>query len=399
MGTTEVVIVHWQPLFRCPTPHLESLRIVSEGEYSRFNDLLSSLFSGSAPMLRHFYLKGHGLDFIAPRWMQQLRHMELNSKLSVAKTLGVLSLTTNLTNLRLAYTVADKATTDIPFVSLPKLAHLDINLSVKLTPGAALLQGMLIPPSCIVMFSVQRIPREEIDKESTFKPLIGTISSCAQHCLAHHLPQRLHVVITPTSFLFRATNQCDEPYFDFHMKMATQRDIVPGHTLTTLLREFSLSSLSKVTFLEFRMTRVLRQVPGLTPFIACLPSVNTISAEKLSLRHLRAYAPPKGGDTAARIIFPVLETLSLFPFTPFYQERSRFDSVHDPITKYVMSRISRGRAISVVQFTEFNMDAVPTIASLRKARYFGKADGLKIIWRERGGSWMQQDICGASAPQ
>ena len=147
------------------------------------------------------------------------------------------------------------------------------------------------------------------------------------------------------------------------------------------------------------MTRVLRQVPGLTPFIACLPSVNTIATEKLSLRHLRAYAPPKGGDKAARIIFPVLETLRLFPFTPSQEEHSRFDSVRNPVGKYVMARISRGRAISVIEFTEVNMDAVPSIASLRKARYLGKANGLKVIWRQRGGSRMQEYICGPRAPQ
>ena len=148
------------------------------------------------------------------------------------------------------------------------------------------------------------------------------------------------------------------------------------------------------------MTRVLRQVPGLTPFIACLPSVNTIGTEKLSLRHLRAYAPPKGGDAAAaRIIFPVLETLRLFPFTPSQEEHSRFDSVRNPVGKYVMARISRGRAISVIEFTEVNMDAVPTTASLRRARYLGKANGLKVIWQQRGGSGMQEYICGTSEPQ
>ncbi len=181
---------------------------------------------------------------------------------------------------------------------------------------------MFISPSCTVTFSAQKLPRGEIDKESAFGPNIGTISSCAQRCLAHYLPQRLYIIITASSFMFTATNISDEPYFHFRLNMASQQNIFPGHTLTTLLKGFSLPSLSKVTFLGFRMTRVLRQVPGLTTFIVCLPSVSTIETEKLSLRHLRTYAPPKGGDKAARIIFPVLETLRLFPFTPSPEERS-----------------------------------------------------------------------------
>ncbi len=45
------------------------------------------------------------------------------------------------------------------------------------------------------------------------------------------------------------------------------------------------------------------------------------------------------------------------------------------------------------------MDAVSSIASLRKARYLGKANFLKVIWRQRGGLEMQEYICGTSAPQ
>ncbi len=89
----------WQPLLHRPAPHLESLRIDFDGKYSKFNNIVSSLFSGSAPMLHQFCLKGRSLGDTAQRWVQHLRYMELSAELSVARTLRVLALATNLTNL------------------------------------------------------------------------------------------------------------------------------------------------------------------------------------------------------------------------------------------------------------------------------------------------------------
>ncbi len=206
----------------------------------------------------------------------------------------------------------------LPLVSLPKLVQLDLDLSNKLTPCVVLLEHMVIPASCTMALSAQKIQRGEIDKENTFGPIIAAISAYAQRCLAHHLPQRLHVVMTRTSFLLEATLCSHKPCFSLHINMASQDiNTIPGDMLATLLSEFSKQSLSKVTHFELRISRSLSYVSGLGMFIACLPCVETLVTEKPFLLYLSSCMPPNGGNLPPRIVFPVLKTLRLHSFTPF----------------------------------------------------------------------------------
>lgn len=101
--------------------------------------------------------------------------MELNATLTVSAILRVLESTTNLANLRLDHVVGDNHALTLPFVSLPELVRLDLNLPDKLTPGTVLLEHMYIPPSCAVIFSAQRVQQGELDNESIFGPIIGKL--------------------------------------------------------------------------------------------------------------------------------------------------------------------------------------------------------------------------------
>ncbi len=183
----------WTSLRR-PAPHLESLRITFNCDSSKISDLVQSLFSGSAALLRDLRWKGYGLSMSGLKimqlpWLHQVRCMELSAGMTVSTTLRVLESTMNLANLRLDYVVENYCATTLPIVSLPKLVHLDLNLFKTLTPGAVLLEHMVIPASCAMALSARQIQREEIDKENTFGPIIAAISAYAQRCLAHHLPQ------------------------------------------------------------------------------------------------------------------------------------------------------------------------------------------------------------------
>ncbi len=133
------------------------------------------------------------------------------------------------------------------FVSLPKLAHLDLNISNTLSLGAVLLAHMHIPPSCVVKLSARRIQLRELDNNRTFGPIITAISECAKRCLAYHLPERLHVIITPTYFILKAACHSHQPIFALRINISLQAKskTFPEYTLTTLLKEFSLPSLSK----------------------------------------------------------------------------------------------------------------------------------------------------------
>ncbi len=94
-------------------------------------------------------------------WGQQLRSLELTAGLTVHQTLGALLSTTNLTNLRLEWTVPSNAEITLPFVALPSLTHLDLDISNGLTLGAVLLEHMYIPPSCAVRFSARQIHKKK----------------------------------------------------------------------------------------------------------------------------------------------------------------------------------------------------------------------------------------------
>ncbi len=37
---------------------------------------------------------------------------------------------------------------------------------------------------------------KEVENKGNFEPILGAISTCAQRCMAHHLPDRLYIVIT-----------------------------------------------------------------------------------------------------------------------------------------------------------------------------------------------------------
>ncbi len=387
-------LMNQSPLRR-PALHLESLRVDISSCYRRpeFNNPSPSLFSGSAPLLRNLRWKGYGLNITAISWCRQVRCMDLSAKLTVFEILQVLESTINLTNLQLDSVVADNHALTLPFVSLRKLAQLDLNLSDKLTPGAVLLEHLHIPPYCAVVFSAQKVQNGEIDKASTFGPIAATISACAQRCLAHHLPQQLQVVMTNASFLFKATDCSRKPYFSLHINIVPQkRGKFPYNARSTLVDELFKSDLSKVTFLEFGFSRNLHYVPRLKGVIECLPSVETLVTEKPFLLDLRGYLPPGGMDPPPIIHFPMLKTLRLRSFT-FSQLCYQSHKDRDYVSRYIMERNRCGCPISIIDFTDMNFNVLPNMAFLTKV------NGVKVLWRQSGVLEIQEYIFGSSAPQ
>ncbi len=130
-----------------PAARLESFSIVNAvSGYTTLINFLSSLFSGNVPMLHDFRLMGPRLAGVEIKWGQQLCSMELAAIMNVDQTLDVLSSTTNLTNLRLEYTVENMFEDTLLFVSLPKLAHLDLNISNTLSPRRSTAGAHAHPP-------------------------------------------------------------------------------------------------------------------------------------------------------------------------------------------------------------------------------------------------------------
>ncbi|KJA19426.1 hypothetical protein HYPSUDRAFT_204641 [Hypholoma sublateritium FD-334 SS-4] len=386
----------WSLLF-FPAPHLESFSITFDDRSRKFNHILSSLFGGSAPLLRELYFRGHrsNLTTAPSSWLHQLRSLDLEGEPTVSKTLGVLTLTTNLVNLWLYQIRADRTTPTLSLVSLPKLAYLDMHLhthTATLTSGAVLLDHLRIPPICSLNLLVHSIHRRAIDEESTCAAIIRAISTCARASFTHHAPQNLCLTITPRHFTLETTTHPDGPTFRFSMELLLQQ-VFPKHTLPILLSEFSLPYFSKVTSFRVRISSVNRPVPEIPTFMACLPSVNTIKTDKWSLRHLiRAPVALKRADTGPRILFPTLKILDVRSLLSSRADKSRFDSYPDPVSKFVLARIAHDHAISIIDFTEDTLDVLPNMEFLRKAV------GLEVCWRQRGVPEIHKYVCGTRAP-
>ncbi len=164
--------------------------------------------------------------------------------------------------------------------------------------------------------------------------MLAAIVSCAEHCCKHHRPRRLQVGITPTLFLIKAADPSGEPIFIFRLDLKRLHTF-PGNVISMFLSYFSIRAFSKVSYFTFQITGVSHQVPGLAPFVACLPSVRTLKTVKISLCYLRAFGLPKYGQPGPRVIFPLLKTLkmssTLSPELP-----CKFDEVRDPVSNFVM---------------------------------------------------------------
>ncbi|KJA19433.1 hypothetical protein HYPSUDRAFT_44336 [Hypholoma sublateritium FD-334 SS-4] len=384
-------LAQWSVLLR-PAPHLESFDIIYTWDCGKENHIFTSLFGGSAPMLRELRFSGHRHTFsTAPSsWLRQLCSMDLSVELTVSEMLKVLMSTNNLVNLRLDLTRVGHTTSTCSLVSLPKLAHLNVNFAAALTPHTlALLDHIYIPPTCSLTFAAQSIDLWEIDKKITSTPIIRTLSAYAQSHFVDHTPQKLWLTIVVGSFILKTASHPDGPTFEFSVDFSLEQ-MIPTHTLTTLLREFSLPGLSDVTWCGIRITGVKRPIPVFTTFMTCLPSVKTIATDKYSLRHLRAWSLRKDADTGPRIGFPVLKTLKLLSF---HSPALAADGVRDPVSKFVKARIMRGHAIGVIDFTEETLDVLPNMALLRKAV------GLKVRWRQRGVGEIREYICSTAPPQ
>ncbi|KJA19394.1 hypothetical protein HYPSUDRAFT_204611 [Hypholoma sublateritium FD-334 SS-4] len=384
----------WRLLYQ-PAPHLESFGITFTQEWTEFNQIFSSLFGGSAPMLRKLRFNGHRSNFAArPSWLNQLRSLELTVQLTVSEMLEVLMVTKNLVNLRLDQMLADHTNSTLPVVSLPKLAHLDFHPYGELTSSAVLLDHLCIPPACSLTFLARAINLGEMTKKSTFAPVIRAISSHAQSHIAYHAPQQLNLTIRVDQFILKTETHSDGPTFEFNVGVSWA-SVFPTRTLTLLLSEFALPGLSKVTLFDCEINSVNRPIPGFTVFMTSLPSVKAITTDKYSLRHLRAWSILKGADTGPQIGFPALKLLKLVSHPPVYwhQRFSRFDNVPDPVSAYVKARIARGHAISVIDFTEDALDVLPDMVFLRKAV------GLKVHWRQCGVAKIREYICGTGSPQ
>ncbi|KJA19420.1 hypothetical protein HYPSUDRAFT_44331 [Hypholoma sublateritium FD-334 SS-4] len=381
------------PLLRQPVPHLESFGITFTQYSTEFKHILSSLFGGSAPMLRELRFNGPSYNcFARPSWMHQLRSLELTVELTVSEMLEVLMVTKHLVNLRLDQILDDDTTSTLLPVSLLKLAHLHMHLTAALASAAVFLDHICIPPECSLNLSMRPILPRNLDKES-FAAIIRAISTCARASFTHHAPQYLGLTITLRHFTLETTSHADGPEFKFCMELVPQQ-IFPEHVRPALLSEFSLPCFSEVTRFRVGISDMNFQVPQIPAFMACLTAVTAIWTDKWSLRYLIcAQAAPKGAETGPRSVFSTLKILHLRALLSSRATKSGFDSSTDPVSHFVMANIAHGHVLRVIDFTTDTLEVLPDMEFLREAV------GLKVRWRQCGVADICEYICGTGEPQ
>lgn len=379
-----VDLAHWEPLYSS-APHLELLDL-KNSVFPPVNNVhprpLLSLLGQNAPILRTFRYSGHTPLLTSP-WLHQLHSMVLGIKLTVSEALGILTSTENLINLDLERIVADLTTSPLPFVSLPKVTHLRLSFATNLNACIVLLDHMHIPPVFSLRLAVYLPQAGEIVNQSTMRSMIRVISTFIR---SHFAPPR-KLSLSYSDSRFWLMDRTGGPASIFVVNSGDQ--VFPSHALPIFLSEFTLPNFSKVTEFKFSLEDVNGPVPEFTAFTACLPSVELIRTDKLSLHHLtRAQEALKTADTGP-IAFPALKVLKLGSFTPI-----RFDSsVSDPISEFVMARIAHGYAIDIVDFTSDALNLLPDLEFLKDA------DGLTVRWRQKGVAYILEYICGTGTSE
>lgn len=158
----------------------------------------------------------------------------------------------------------------------------------------------------------------------------------------------------------------------------------PPHTPAILLNKFSLLDFSNVAEFTFSASY---SIPELTAFVACLPSIHIIDTDMWSLRHLISVQDTleTADATVPKIAFPTLKVLKVHSLPASF-----FSSSSNPVSEFILGRITHGHAISTLDLTQETRDILPEIASLKEA------DGLKVLWRRKEVTDTLEYVCGTS---
>lgn len=381
----------WRPLC-LPAPHLESLKLIFPLGTFNVEPPFLSLFNRIAPMLREFRSQGFITNLATP-WLHQLHSVELSARLTVFSTLEALMSSKTLVNLRLDHLEMNGISSrlSLPFVLLPKLANLDLNLYGNYNAGTVFLDHIQIPATCSVKFEAQSIKSQELVSTTTLCPAVRTISTYAKRYFTEHTPTKILLEYSNTHFTIEDQTHPDNCKFKFSMRSAYAH-IFPLHTYPILLSEFTLPEFAKVTQLEFglRMHPTRLPVSESIAFMACLPSIHTLIVDPFVLQHLMHIQETfrtADVDPKSVIAFPALKILNVHPLPgSFYRGASSV------ISEFILARITHALAIDILDISRGTLQFLPDMSCFRKA------DGLKVVWRWMWASENAEYICGIGCP-
>ncbi|KJA24787.1 hypothetical protein HYPSUDRAFT_38443 [Hypholoma sublateritium FD-334 SS-4] len=381
----------WTPFF-LPAPHLESLNLTFSTRRYQFEPMPLSFFSAKSPMLRKFcYMGSLRFDLAAP-WLHQLHSIELGITLTAYEVLNVLESTKTLVDLKLDNLVEYKdIIPPLPFVALPKLVHLVLNVFYSFNAVAVLLDHIQIPDTCLLKFIARSMGHHAINV-ITLGRMIRTLSTYARCYFAKYTPSKISLRYSPEFFVFE-----DQTHPDSHNIISRIgvdfEDCFPSHVFPMLLSEFSLPEFTKVSEFRFKLLSTSTYnlpVSEFIAFMASLSSIHTLDVDPSALcylMHVQRAIETADTGTYSVIPFPALKVLKVHPL-PGSSSRG----ASSPISEFILARITHGLPIDILDFSQGTLEVLPYMS------FFRDAYGLKVLWRRMWESENVEYICGTGSP-
>ncbi len=360
-----------------PAPLLDTFNIEREIDFERDKKLgkkhnFVTLFSGNAPMLRHFTALSHRIDQNAP-WVHSLRTLEIGMAYDICEILTVLAATPNLEHLLSATFEKAAQLVSRQMVSLPRLKVLELYLTYE--EMAFALDHLSIPPECSINLET-RVCTKETGWKTQYQKYNLAITSIARvakrYFQTHHA--KFMALELSEYFITIYDSLCFEssPFNLRCLYLHPFQENAPDIYATFGSREWS-------SITELRLEyEVLKPYSADLTFLQHLSSIETLHVHQHLLEHLTD-TQDLLSHTACRkiVLFPKLRRIKI------YSARERFSTstptrteVGDETVLFLSLRAMDGHPISELDLTEFREPKdSETVTRLRKMK------GLKVVWK------------------
>ena len=391
INTQYVDPAQWAPLC-VPAPYLESITISLNNSAFDVKPPFHLLFGHSAPMLHEFRSNRFSATLAMP-WLCQLSSIELSGRLTVTEALELLNLAQNLVSFRFYDLVTEVSALSLPFVVLPRLAHLLLHSSGERDTCAVLLDHIQVPATCKLECIVHELPSEEIVNQPALWHIVRTISKFSRRYFTHYTPTKLLLKYSPTYFALMDHTVPNYSEFRFSLGFAHGNSFSTD-AFSLLLREFAILDFSNITELTFKLhntSAVDLTVSESIALFARLPAIRTLDLDPSALCHVirvQEAIETVGIRHAVSFPFPTLKVLKIHPFPASSSPAST-----NPISKFILKRISLGLPINVLDISQSTLEVLPAMS------LFKEVDGLKVVWRHMWASENVEYICRSGSPR
>lgn len=335
------------------------------------------LFSGRAPMLRHFSAEHHKADFSAP-WLPNLDSITLGHAYDVSEYLKLVSATHTLQYLQVTGTTKEipdlsHAVASLPVASLPRLKYL--RLALGFDQMKCFVDHLEIPHGCLPDLYAHSHGLDAIK----LCQILSTLSIVSQRYFKSHPPKKISITCDGSELVTVRENLRDDfRHQDCIFRVLHRPFAASPHDMSTISKSLSLPEFGGVTELKLRYRVFSHTAPDLS-FLEFLYSVEILHVNEQMFRLLiTACSHPSYSDGRHAVVFPKLRHITLQAGSFTYLEPC---TVGDDTVGFILSRIETGHPISVLDLTACKESETdyPSVDRLKSI------SGLQIILRPRAG--------------